>query len=1089
MCGAPLQKAPTPREERKVVTVLFCDLVGSTAQAERMDPEDVRVLLSRYHERVRRDLERFGGTVEKFIGDAVMALFGAPVAHEDDPERAVRAALAIREWAGEEGELQVRIGITTGEALVALGARPDRGEGMASGDVVNTAARLQSAAPAGGILVDETTFRTTNRVIDYGEQRAVAAKGKTQPALVWEVLQARARVHVERGGRAPLVGRKKELEVLLAALRRMREDREPQLVTLVGVPGIGKSRLVYELFKAIESGGELTLWRQGRSPAYGEGVSFWALGEIVKAQAGVLETDDEGGATVKLRETIAALVANAADAQWLERHLRPLVGLEADDELDSDRRNEAFAAWRRFLEALADQRPLVLVFEDLHFADDGLLDFVDYLADWASGVPLLVVATARPELLSRRSGWGGGKANAVTLSLAALSDEETARLVHSLLERPVLDAELQETLLARAGGNPLYAEEFVRMLSERGSAEELPETVHGLIAARIDALPAEEKGLLQDGAVLGKVFWLGAAAALAGVDRWAGEERLHALERKEFIRRARRSSVTGEAEYAFRHLLVRDVAYGQIPRAARADKHRRAAEWLDSLGRPADHAELLAHHYAHALALSRAAGHPTVDLAEPARLALRDAGDRAFALNAYAAAARYYGEALELWAEGDRGELLLRYGRALSLVSDERFEAVLEEAADALLAAGNREAAAEAHAFLTEALHQQGRRDHADEHIERAVELVREAPVSPAKVRVFAEWSRLLVIGDQSREGLAIAREAFEAAGALGLTELAARTLNNAAVARTNLGDHHGAIADLERSIELALSVNSPEAARAYHNLVVPLWSLGELKRSKEAYAQAVRVSERLGVLRLARSSRAALCWLHYHTAVWDEAIQGAEAVIAECEAGAPTYFEYQPRLVRARIRLARGEREELVLPDVHRATEVARAVKDPQAVSQALTSSILVSVELGRLEEARATAGELVTLLTVGSPLLGAVELAWVAEMLGLAERLRPVFAADETLAEVWRRPYEAVLDGDYAGAAELFEAIGCGAKGFARLKAAEKLVAEGRRAEADAQLEKALAFFRSVGATRYIAQAEALRPAPVERRTSAAP
>jgi class 3 adenylate cyclase len=487
-CGAALAADAAPaREERKVVTVLFCDLVGSTARAEGADPEDVRALLSAYHERARHELERFGGTVEKFIGDAVMALFGAPTAHEDDPERAVRAALAIRDWAADEGDLQVRIGITTGEALVALGARPSEGEGMASGDVVNTAARLQSAAPVNGIVVDEMTHRATDRLIDYKDREEVEATGKTAPVAVWEVLQARARVQVERVERAPLVGRKKELDVLLAALKRMRDDREPQLVTLVGVPGIGKSRLVYELFKAVETGGELTFWRQGRSLPYGEGVSFWALGEIVKAQAGVLETDDAEAADSKLRETVGSFVSDAADASWIERHLRPLLGLEAASELSPDRRGEAFAAWRRFLEALAAHRPLVVVFEDLHFADDGLLDFVDYLVDWASGVPLLVVGTARPELLSRRPGWGGGKANVVTLSLPALSDDDTARLVHALLERPVLDAELQELLIARAGGNPLYAEEFARMLEERGQAEDLPETVQGLVAARGDA--------------------------------------------------------------------------------------------------------------------------------------------------------------------------------------------------------------------------------------------------------------------------------------------------------------------------------------------------------------------------------------------------------------------------------------------------------------------------------------------------------------------------------------------------------------------------------------------------------------------------
>jgi len=1063
-----------------MVTVLFCDLVGSTARAERMDPEDVRTLLSSYHARVRRELERFGGTVEKFIGDAVMALFGAPVAHEDDPERAVRAAIAIREWAAEDGALQVRIGITTGEALVALGARPAAGEGMASGDVVNTAARLQSAAPVNGILVDETTHRATDRAIEYGERRGAAAKGKAEAVSVWDVLQPRGRVHVERGGRAPLVGRGNELEVLTGAFRRVREDHEPQLVTLVGVPGIGKSRLVYELFKAIETGDELTFWRQGRSLSYGEGVSFWALGEIVKAHAGVLETDDEVDAATKLRETVAALVSDAEDAQRVERHLRPLLGLEDGDDVGSNRRGEAFAAWRRFLEALAEQRPLVLVFEDLHFADDGLLDFVDYLADWVSGLPVLIIATARPELLARRPGWGGGKANAVTLSLAALSDDETAQLMHSLLERPVLSVQVQATLLARAGGNPLYAEEFVHMLAERRSADELPETVHGLIAARIDALPAEEKALLQDAAVLGRVFWLGAAAALAGTDPSAAEERLHSIERKEFVRRERRSSVIGEAEYAFHHLLVRDVAYGQIPRTARAEKHRQAAQWLESLGRPADHAELLAHHYVSALELLRAAGRPTTDLREPARLALADAGDRAFGLHAYASAAGFYGGALDLWEGSGRDRLLLRYGRSLSFVGDGRFRGVLEEAANELLAAGDREMAAEAHAFLTEALSQAGDRDAAHEHIERAVGLVRDAATSASKVKVLAEWSRLLSLAGKHDEGLRIALEAFAAAEALGLTELAARTLNTAAAARSRLGDQIGAIADQERSIEIALSIGSPEAGRGYHNLHLPRWWLGDLRGAVDTLSEAVRVSERFGALRQASISRAALAWLRFHTADWDEALTGADAVIAAVEAGASMSFEHQPRLLRARIRVARGQPEDLALADLRRALEIGRTNKDPQVVWQVLAHAARLSTELGRLEEARAAAGELVVLLEGASSdavLLLVLDFTWAAESLGFAGDLRQTLAANTTLPDVWRRPFEAALDGDWVRAADLYGALGHVDEAYARLRAAETLVAGGDRVEAEVQRRRALDLFRALGATRYVRAAETLR------------
>ncbi|MDQ2964941.1 MAG: AAA family ATPase, partial [Chloroflexota bacterium] len=574
-CGSTLAELPrSSREERKVVSVLFADLVGFTSRAEKMDPEEVRAVLEPYHASVRRDLERYGGTVEKFIGDAVMALFGAPVAHEDDPERAVRAALAIGETL-RDGPLQVRIGVTTGEALIALEARPGSGEGMAAGDVVNTAARLQGIAPVDGILVDESTYRATSRAIEYREHPPVILKGKSEPVQVWEATSARARfgVDVRQTGQAPLVGRVRELEMLGNALARARSEREPQLVTLVGVPGIGKSRVVWELFQQIDAGSELVAWRQGRSLPYAEGITFWALGEIVKAETGILETDPADEARIKLSRAVGALGEDASQAEWIERHLRPLLGLEAATELRGDHRGEAFAAWRRFLEALADRRPLVLVFEDLHWADDGLLDFIDHLVDWGTGVPLLVVATARPELLSRRPGWGGGKHNAATISLSPLSDAETQSLVGSLVERAVMPVSMREAVLERAQGNPLYAEEFARLLSERGRLDELPESVQGIIAARLDALSREEKELLQDAAVVGKVFWSGTLAQMRGRARSEVEEHLHALEGKEFVRRERRSSLAAETEYAFRHILVRDVAYGQIPRGDRGERH------------------------------------------------------------------------------------------------------------------------------------------------------------------------------------------------------------------------------------------------------------------------------------------------------------------------------------------------------------------------------------------------------------------------------------------------------------------------------------------------------------------------------------
>src|SRR5437763_334689 len=323
------------RRERKVVTVVFADLAGFTSQAESMDPEDVAALLDPYHARLKSELERFGGTVEKVIGDAVMAIFGAPAAHEDDAESAVRAALAIREWALDES-IELRIGINTGEALVTLDARPEEGQAIGTGDVVNTAARLQTAAPLGEALVGERTFRATERAIEYAPAEHVQAKGKTSAVAVWRVVAARARVGLERVHGARLVGRGRELELLVGALDRARQERSAELVTLVGVPGIGKSRLVRELYERIEQERELTYWRHGRCLPYGEGVSFWALGEMVKAQAGILEGDDEEQAGRKLRA--------AVDDPWVESHLRPLVGVVSDAVLSRDRREEAFTA-------------------------------------------------------------------------------------------------------------------------------------------------------------------------------------------------------------------------------------------------------------------------------------------------------------------------------------------------------------------------------------------------------------------------------------------------------------------------------------------------------------------------------------------------------------------------------------------------------------------------------------------------------------------------------------------------------------------------------------------------------------------------
>ncbi len=699
-CASPLQTDERALgEERKTVTVIFVDLVGFTAQAERLDPEDVRGVLSPYHARVRAELERRGGTVEKFIGDAVMAVFGAPVAHEDDPERAVRAALAIRDWSAEQAHLQVRVAVNTGEALVHVGARPAEGEGMVAGDVVNTAARMQAAAPVDAVLVGETTYWATRDAVRYRDAAPVQAKGKVEPVPVWEAVEAIARygVDVAEQARTPLVGRERELEFLRSILGRVREERSAQLVTLVGVPGLGKSRLVGELFQMVDSQPELTTWRQGRCLPYGESVTFWALGEIVKAEAAILETDAAAQAERKLNDAVARLVPEESEARWLVAELRALVGLTGDGSQGAGAEG-ATAAWRRFLEAIAERGPAVLVFEDLHWADDGLLDFLDDLVDWLRSAPLLLVGTARPELLERRHAWGGGKANATTISLQPLGDDEVAVLIAALLGQPVQLADEQRALLERAGGNPLFAEQYVSMLTERGAAGELPESVQGVIAARLDALPRREKELLQEAAVLGKVFWLRGVASAMRADTADTERLLRSLERKDFVRRERHSTVAGNEQYSFQHVLLRDVAYGQIPRRARAEKHRRAAEWIEGLGRPDDHAELLAHHYTQALELSRAAGvEDDPGLVERTRASLRIAGERALALFAYGAAAEFFADALALSSpdDGERPGLLLARARALTPLSGSGLD-LAREALDAFRAVGDAEGVAEA---------------------------------------------------------------------------------------------------------------------------------------------------------------------------------------------------------------------------------------------------------------------------------------------------------------------------------------------------------------------------------------------------------
>jgi class 3 adenylate cyclase len=1062
-CGTALTAPQPERRERKVLTVLFADLVGSTSTAEQLDPEEVDARLRSYHARVRAELERFDGTVEKFIGDAVVALFGAPIAHEDDPERAVRAALAIRDWAREETDLQVRIAVNTGEALVTLGVRPAEGEGMATGDVLNTAARLQAAAPVNGILVGEQAFRATQRMIEYRELEPVDAKGKAQPVPVWEALAARSRlgVDVSQESRAPLVGRERERDLLVGGLGRVRAEGEPQLVTVVGVPGIGKSRLVYELLRTVHDDPELIYWRQGRCLPYGDGVAFWAFAEMVKAQAGILETDSAAEAEAKLRIAVRDLCEQ--DAEWVERALRPLVGL-GSGEADGSSREEAFAAWRRFVEGMADQRPTVLVFEDLHWADEGLLDFVDHLVDWSSGVPLLCVCTARPELLERRPGWGGGKLNSTTIALSALSEEETQRLLSGLLRQSVLPAEL----LQFAGGNPLYAEEYARMLADRGLEQTaLPETVQGIIAARLDALAPDEKTAIQNGAVFGKVFWPGALASLDGAATPL-DHPLHALVRKEFIRRERRSSVGGEDEFAFRHVLVRDVAYGQIPRAERAQKHRRAAEWIESLSeRGEDLADLLAHHYVSALEYG------AEGLGERTARALREAGDRSIELHAYPAASRHYSAAFDLVPgdEKERGELLFLLGRARFWTNSEGADEFMESVR--LLEDGNPELAAEALTFLSY-LEKSDQR-HSLAHLERAFALVRERPPSPTKGNVLGRYASALLLANEPSRATELIRQGLEMAQELGDAEGQAQMHLTLGYLRVNAGEPEG-LTEMERALELALEANSLNATvRCYANLADSYANhFCALERCFELQAEGRKVVERLGRSRWRYLFAGERVTELYVRGAWDEAVRIADPLLEELSGSSnPHFIEVPARTAVALIALARGD-ERRADEQSALALERGRSIGDLQVLYPALAVRAVVELELAHGDAAQAVVDEFIEHARTEVertrhfylPWTERLTLMWLCLRHGYADEVLQLLAGTERWKRdsPWTQMLTAVLDGKLGAAAAVAEErLLWSQAAFLRLKGA-------------VDVDGALDFYRRAGATRYAREAEEL-------------
>ena len=639
-CGTPLEK-PAAREERKIVTVLFVDLVGFTARAEQLDPEDVRAILNPYYTRLRSEIEVFGGTVEKFIGDAVMAVFGAPVAHGDDPERAVRAALAVRDAVAQMNEaepeldLQVRLAVNTGEAIVALGANPDLGEGLVAGDVVNTASRLQTAAPTNGILVGQATHRATRGSFEYAEVEALVVKGKRTPVRAWLANSASSGPGERASSGVPMLGRVHELAVLNRIFDGVVADRRPHLVTVVGDAGIGKTRLGVEFSDRLEREGARVL--RGRSLPYGAVTTYGTFAQHVKGFAEIFANDDAELGREKLRAAIGTL--ECEDAEELSSDLALLIGLEAGREVPD--RQTLFRAARRFVELLAADQPTVLLFEDIHWAGSGTFDLVEMLASRVRDVPLLLLALARPDLQHARPGWGGGMPAYTALSLQALDDESAAELALQLLGAEVEAA--TSRVVETAEGNPLFIEELAASVAERSpaSAAPLPTTIRELISARLDALPPSERTVLLDAAVVGKLFWLG---ALESLDGSVGDlpELLDSLEARDLVRREPLSWIEGDEQYTFKHVMIREVAYATLPRTRRRELHAAVARFLEeATGDAAATATALAEHW-------REAGD-----AERALEYIELAGDQAAGGWAKDEAAALYAQGLELLPDGD----------------------------------------------------------------------------------------------------------------------------------------------------------------------------------------------------------------------------------------------------------------------------------------------------------------------------------------------------------------------------------------------------------------------------------------------------
>ena len=971
-CGTALTATPVaearealaPAAERRLVSVLFADLVGFTAASEARDAEDTRELLSRYFDTCRRLIELYGGTVEKFIGDAVMAVWGTPTATEDDAERAVRAALdlvaAVTALGDEVGlpDLRARAGVLTGEAAVTLGAE---GQGMVAGDLVNTASRIQALAEPGTVLVGEATRRATDHTIVFADAGSHELKGKVGLVPLWQALRvvSGARGALKSTGlEAPFVGRDRELRRIKDLFHACADERRPHLISITGIAGIGKSRLAWEFYKYFDGLPQITYWHRGRCLSYGEGVTYWALADMVRMRARIVEDEEPNSAIAKLAEVVDEHVPDPEERRFVEPRLRHLLGLEEG----RFEREDLFAAWRLFFERLTDVYPTVLVFEDMQWADASLLDFIEYLLEWSRTCPLFVVTLARPELLERRPAWGAATRNFTSLFLEPLPEPAMEELLGGLV--PGLPEALRQQILERAEGIPLYAVETVRMLLDRGALVqedavyrptatietlEVPETLHALIAARLDGLTPEERRVLQDGAVLGKTFTKQAASALSGLSESNLEPILASLVRKEVLGVQADPRSPEHGQYGFLQDLLRRVAYETLARADRREKHLAAAAHLERVAAESELVEVVASHYLDAYEAAPEAT-DAARIKERARSALTRAGERAASLAAAGEAQRYFEQSAELADEPlEQATLTDRAGQMAWRANKPADARMLLGRADAVYAEhGDAVSSALVASLLADIDFNEGHPSNAAARVEPALEALESAGSDADVAPVAAQLGRFLVFTGDYERALPNLERALALAESLDLPETFVQALNSKSVLVQRQGRLREAQILVEGALAVALEHDLHAAAlRAYNNLSAHLWFgdqwAAEIATIERALELARRVGDRVWETVFIAGSIGVLINLGR----WDEALKRAN----EAEELAALEFARGLLLAAALVHCRRGT-PEVARALLERHADVGRSENADFVGGYAAIDAVVLGAE-GRPEEA----------------------------------------------------------------------------------------------------------------------------------------